>query len=55
LYVAPDAAQLAELARLAAAGQLELEPQPVTLPEAHAAFDRVTAGTTGGAKLVLTF
>src|SRR3954451_23698989 len=55
LYAARDAGQLAELARLAAAGQLELEPQPVTLHEAHAAFDRVTAGIAGGAKLVLAF
>jgi NADPH:quinone reductase-like Zn-dependent oxidoreductase len=54
LYVAPDAAQLAGLAELVAAGDLQLNPEPVALPDAPAAFARVMAGTTGGAKLVIT-
>ena len=54
LYVAPNAAQLAELANLVASGELTLQPEPVPLAEALAAFRRVTARTTGGAKVVLT-
>jgi hypothetical protein len=38
-----------------ASGELTLQPEPVELTEALAAFGRVTAGTTGGAKVVLTF
>lgn len=54
LYVAANAEQLAHLAQLAAADDLQLNAEPVSLADAPAAFARVTAGTTSGAKLVVT-
>jgi NADPH:quinone reductase-like Zn-dependent oxidoreductase len=55
LYVAANAAQLEELAKRVAAGELELTLEPVQLAEAPEAFARVTANATGGSKLVLSF
>jgi NADPH:quinone reductase-like Zn-dependent oxidoreductase len=54
LYVTPDAAQLAGLAGLVAAGELRLEVEPVALADAPGALERVAAGRAGGAKLVIS-
>ncbi|MGY4928371.1 NADP-dependent oxidoreductase [Streptomyces sp. 900105755] len=53
LYIEPNAAQLARLAGQAAAGTLELAPEPLPLSEGPAAFTRVVAGRAGGRKIVL--
>jgi NADPH:quinone reductase-like Zn-dependent oxidoreductase len=53
LYVRPDAAQLAELARRVGEGTLQLAPEVHPLREGPAAFTRVAAGRAGGRKLVL--
>lgn len=53
LYVQPDAVQLAQLAQRLTEGTLHLTPEPVPLGEGPAAFARVTAGQTGGRKIVL--
>jgi NADPH:quinone reductase-like Zn-dependent oxidoreductase len=54
-YVEPNGAQLAEVAKLAASGALTLDTDRVVLDDAVATFETVTAGTTRGRKMVLTF
>ncbi len=53
LYVRPEAAQLARLAKRLSEGTLRLAPEPVPLRDGSAAFTRVAAGQAGGRKLVL--
>ncbi|MCX5255111.1 NADP-dependent oxidoreductase [Streptomyces canus] len=54
LYVEPNAAQLAQMAKQAAAGTLKQAPEPLPLSEGPAAFTRVVSGRAGGKKIVLT-
>jgi NADPH:quinone reductase-like Zn-dependent oxidoreductase len=53
LYVRPDGAQLARLARQVSEGTLRLAPEVHPLREGPAAFTRVTTGRAGGRKLLL--
>jgi NADPH:quinone reductase-like Zn-dependent oxidoreductase len=53
LYVRPDAAQLAQLARQVSEGTLQMTPEVHPLREGPAAFTRVAAGRASGRKLVL--
>jgi hypothetical protein len=53
LYVRPDAAQLAQLARQVRDGTLQMTPEVHPLREGPAAFTRVAAGRGSGRKLVL--
>ena len=53
LYVRPDAAQLAQLARRLSQGTLHLTPQPLPLNDGPAAYTRAAAGRAGGKKIVL--
>ncbi|MFG2949216.1 NADP-dependent oxidoreductase [Streptomyces adustus] len=53
LYIEPNGTQLAQLAEQAAAGTLQLAPEPLPLSEGPAAFTRVVAGRAGGKKIVL--
>ena len=53
LYVRPDGAQLARLARRVGEGTLQLAPEVHPLREGPAAFTRVAAGRAGGRKLML--
>jgi hypothetical protein len=53
LYVRPDAAQLAHLARRFSQGALHLTAQPLPLNDGPAAYIRAAAGRVGGRKIVL--
>ncbi|OLB81874.1 MAG: hypothetical protein AUI14_01760 [Actinobacteria bacterium 13_2_20CM_2_71_6] len=53
LYVRPDAAQLAQLARRFSQGTLHLTPQPLPLNDGPAAYTRAAAARAGGKKIVL--
>lgn len=53
MYVRPDAAQLAQLARQVSEGTLQMTPEVHPLREGPAAFTRVAAGRASGRKLVL--
>jgi NADPH:quinone reductase-like Zn-dependent oxidoreductase len=53
LYVRPDAAQLAQLARQVSEGTLQLTPEVHPLREGPAVFTRVATGRASGRKLVL--
>ena len=53
LYVRPDAAQLAQLARQVSEGTLQMTPEVHPLREGPTAFTRVAAGRASGRKLVL--
>jgi NADPH:quinone reductase-like Zn-dependent oxidoreductase len=54
-YVEPNGPQLAAVAKLAASGSLKLNTDRVVLDDAVATFEAVSAGTTQGRKMVLTF
>jgi NADPH:quinone reductase-like Zn-dependent oxidoreductase len=53
LYVRPDAAQLAQLARQLSDGALHLTPEPHPLRDGPPAYTRVVTGRAGGRKIVL--
>jgi len=55
LYVQPDGHALAELAALAASGELHLDVQTTPIKDGVAVADQVGAGRSGGVKHVLVF
>jgi NADPH:quinone reductase-like Zn-dependent oxidoreductase len=55
IYVRPDAAQLADLAKAVASGKLQQNLEVLPPSEGPAAFAQVAAGKSGGKKFVLTW
>ena len=55
LYVRPDGAQLAHLAKAVVSGKLQQNLKVLPSNEGPAAFASVSAGQAGGKKIVLTW